>query len=392
MSIPTISMWVTMSSSYSDSLKHTVAMTLNRTVSRRSGVAKSRQSEVTRYDCEMPKCSKKVVIQDPRAYHHTRYPLDLGEGAPFTYNGDEDLGLAAGAVPTPPPSPQPGVPLQGPRHPAPASLPQRPLPRAAGAMPASPPSPPPGVPLQGPQQPLPAAPHQVPLPRFPAQQVHEPLLAQPWTSTSAAGTPPLMPITHAGPREVAPTPVPSPSLPTSPQAPRPLLAHPGHSSSASGAPPLMPPAHSQAKRVSPAPTLHPGLPSPPTLDPTSHDGPPLPIPITSPTEQLTPRGNPLHPPSQTPSPDMQGATAHSRQRSPRLASMTPPGRGTRQQGGRRPSDQRRAARPPARGRGHRLEPRYPNRHLDPNIDIQLWPEDCRRQRPRRYDADTGTWN
>ena len=338
------------------------------------------------------KMFKKVVIQDPRAYHHTRYPLDLGEGAPFTYNGDEDLGLAAGAVPTPPPSPQPGVPLQGPRHPAPASLPQRPLPRAAGAMPASPPSPPPGVPLQGPQQPVPAAPHQVPLPRFPAQQVHEPLLARPGTSTSAAGTPPLMPITHAGPREVAPTPVPSPSLPTSPQVPRPLLAHPGHSSSASGAPPLMPPAHSQAKRVSPAPTLHPGLPSPPTLDPTSHDGPPLPIPITSPTEQLTPRGNPLHPPSQTPTPDMQGATAHSRQRSPRLASMTPPGRGTRQQGGRRPSDQRRAARPPARGRGHRLEPRYPNRHLDPNIDIQLWPEDRRRQRPRRYDADTGTWN
>ena len=110
------------------------------------------------------KMFKKVVIQDPRAYHHTRYPLGLGEGAPFTYNGDENLGLAAGAVPTPPPSPPPGVPLQGPQHPAPAYLRQRPLPRAAGAMPASPPSPPPGVPLQGPRQTVPAAPPPPPPP------------------------------------------------------------------------------------------------------------------------------------------------------------------------------------------------------------------------------------
>ena len=214
------------------------------------------------------KMFKKVVVKDPRTYHNVRYPLNLGTEADFTYDPSaNDMARAAGAGPTPPPSP---------RYLAPPLDP--------------PPSPPPAVPLPDPQ---PAAPIRPPAPQAQARQAQAPQAQTPQARAPQA---------HA------------------PQARAP-----------------------QAR----APQAH------------APQGPAhLPVPRTQSTPPMDPAG-PAH------------------------AHRHPPVR--------RPSDPRQAARPPARGHGRGRVYRYPNRHLDPDIDVTLGPGDRSRRPPRQYDAGTGTW-
>ena len=322
-----------------------------------SQITAQRGNKIRLRDAQM---FKKVMPHATTNYHDMRYPLNLHTHETSDFSWDKKNISGTTTLPHAPPA-QPNRTDRA-QHPGPSAPPR------SGSPPRRPGTPSPA----GPDAHRPARP-EGPLPARPSAPPPD----RPGSSLSAGfpAPPPARPGTSSSARSNAP-------LSARPGAPP--LARPGASSSArSKAPrPARPGAPPPARPGAQTPAL------PGTSPATRRAAPPRIKPIGHPPGR--PGARPQHKPAAQTPPQL-GATA-TLPRPTSSALVVPPAVPQDQPA---PDSSTTLGAPPIPG-PRQPKPtknyQYPNKHLDPNIDVTLQPGDRQRRPPGVYDANSGIWH